>query len=293
MQRLAMACCHATDELSRSQLTPKRLFISNVPFFVTSLLAAVLATNPVRAAITMSTTYYTIAETDQDMNHLAAGVFNNEVQSALGPHGLPILNTTTYGCTSNCFTATPLPQDLTSSGEITWWSPSLNNGGTGGTSDVVQTGTGTISLPYNNPTFFPPNGTGSNNANGFQSAVFSTTLNVPTTESISFNIGADDDAFVYLDGTIVCDLGGVHADSPGTCTSTTLTAGDHTLELFYADIHQTEAALTFNVTTQGVNSVPAPAPLIGHGFLALFAVGGVLFAGKLLERSKKLGCQFG
>jgi hypothetical protein len=30
-----------------------------------------------------------------------------------------------------------------------------------------------------------------------------------------------------------------------------------------------------------------PAPLIGHGFLALLAVGGVLFGGKLLERRKK------
>jgi hypothetical protein len=36
-----------------------------------------------------------------------------------------------------------------------------------------------------------------------------------------------------------------------------------------------------------------PAPLIGHGLLALLAVGGVLFGAKLLERSKKLGRQFG
>jgi len=204
-------------------------------------------------AISMSATYYTIAEGDKDMNHLAGGVFDNEVQNGLGTDGLPILNTTTYGCTSGCFTNTPLPADLTVSGEITWWSPSLN-------SNVTQTSTGTITLPYSNGSFYPPNGGGPNDANGFQSAVFSALLDVPSTESISFNVGADDVAFVYLDGSIVCDLGGVHNDSPGTCTSGTLSEGDHTLQLFYADLHQNAAALTFGVTTQGVTGTPVPEP---------------------------------
>jgi fibro-slime domain-containing protein len=107
--------------------------------------------------------------------------------------------------------------------------------------------------------FYPPNGTGSNDGSGFQAAAFSTTLDVPTAESISFNVGADDVAFVYLDGSIVCDLGGVHGDSPGACTSGTLTAGDHTLELFYADLHESGAALTFGVTTD-VTGSPTPEP---------------------------------
>ena len=125
---------------------------------------------------------------------------------------------------------------------------------------MVQTGTSTISLPYSNGTFYPPNGTGPNDANGFQAAVFSTTLNVPTSETISFNVGADDVAFVYLDGNIVCDLGGVHGDSPGTCTSSMLTAGNHTLELFYADLYETQAQLTFDVTTSGVTGTTTPEP---------------------------------
>ncbi len=235
-----------------------------------SLLAVAIAVSAGHAhAITMTATYYTIGETDQDMNHLATGVFNNEVQNMLGIDGLPILNTTTYGCTTNCFTATPLPQDLTATGEITWWSPTLNNGGTGGTSDVVQTGSAAITTPFSNGSFYPPSGSGSNDASGFQAAVLSSTLNVPTAEAISFNVGADDDAFVYLDGSLVCDLGGVHSDSPGTCTSGTLTAGTHNLELFYADIEEVGAALTFDVTTAGVTgtgtgtgtSVPEPATL--------------------------------
>ena len=100
--------------------------------------AALLPLAATAGTITMSATYYTIAENDQDMNHLAGGVFANEVQNTLGPDGLPLLNTATYGCTSGCFTNTPLPADLTSSGEITWWSASLNKGGTGGVSDVTR-----------------------------------------------------------------------------------------------------------------------------------------------------------
>ena len=181
------------------------------PALVTMAAAALVLPSAARAdTITMSATYYTIAADDVDMGHLASGVFNNEVQSTLGTDGLPILNTATYGCSSNCFTNSPFPADLTASGEITWWSPSLNK-------NVTETTTGTITTPYSNGSFYPPNGTGPNDANGFQAAIFSTVLDVPTSENISFNVGADDVAFVYLDGSIVCDLGGVHGDAPGTC----------------------------------------------------------------------------
>jgi fibro-slime domain-containing protein len=134
---------------------------------------------------------------------------------------------------------------------------------------VVQTSTGTVTLPYNNGSFYPPNGTGPNDANGFQAAVFSTVLDVPTNETISFNVGADDVAFVYLNGSIVCDLGGVHGDSPGTCTSGVLNAGDNTLELFYADLENTGAALTFDVTTMGITGAPPPTGVPEPASLAL------------------------
>ena len=241
--------------------------------------AMAVAAMPARAdTVQLSATYYTIAAGDQDMGHLATGVFGNEVQNGLGPNGLPVLNTAAYGCTLGCFTNTPFPADVTAGGEITWWSPGLN-------ANVSYTSTGLVTLPYDNGSFFVPNGTGSNNANGFQAAVFSTTLNVPTAESISFNIGADDVAFVYLNGSLVCSLGGVHANSAGTCTSSTLAAGPNSLQLFYADLERTQASLTFDITTEGISGTPPVAVSEPPAFL-LFVLG-LLALGPMAWRRRK------
>jgi hypothetical protein len=222
-------------------------------------------------ADSLSITYFTIAETDKDANHLGFGTVTNEVQNHLGANGLPILNTPAFGCSSGCFSLTA-PTDLLADGEITYWSSSLNNGGSGGTSDVTQTGTGTVTLPYTNNSFFPPNGTGSGDANGFQAAILSGTITAATTETIGFNIGSDDMAFLYLDGNLECSDGGVHANDSVPCTTSTISAGTHNIELFFVDINNTQSALDFSVTTQNVTTAPTvPEPstfmLLGTGLM--------------------------
>jgi hypothetical protein len=245
--------------------------------------AAVLSVLPVSSAYAVDTvtiTYFTIGSNDQDANHLGSGTVDNEVQNALGPNGLPVLNTTAFGCTSNCFTLAG-PNDVLASGEITYWSPSLNNGGAGGTSDVTQTGTATVALPFNVPSnFFPPNGTGGGDGgnNGYLAATLTGTLNVPNPELVSFSIGADDMAFAYLDGSVVCDLGGIHADSVGSCvTPFTISAGAHNLQVFFVDMNQVQSGFTFDVTTQDVTvNPPVPEPstwlLMGMGLFGVLAV---------------------
>jgi hypothetical protein len=235
------------------------------------MLSALLA--PIAAqAQSLGITYYTIAASDPDANSLAFGVYNNEVQNALGPNGLPVLNLSQFGCTSNCYSqsgapgfpygtsgSTPNVNVLNSTGEITYWSPSLNP-------YVTQTLTTTTTLPFNVPSnFFPPNGTGSNDGppNGYQAAVLSGTINAPTTETLSFAIGSDDMAFAYIDGEVVCSDGGVHGSSSVPCTTPTVSAGNHTFDLFFVDINETQAGLTFSINSTGVTtSPPATAPEI-------------------------------
>jgi fibro-slime domain-containing protein len=228
-------------------------------------------------ADTIGINYYTIAESDRDANNLAGGVFDNEVQNALGVNGLPVLNTAAYGCMSNCYNPAGAPTDVLPDGEITYWSPGLNNGGPNGSSDVTYTGSANVPLPFNQPyNFFPPNGTGSSDYNGFQAATLTGTIDAPSTEQISFTIGADDMAFAYLDGQIVCDLGGVHAASAGTCvTAFDISQGLHSLEVFFVDMNNSQSGLEFSVDTAGVTVSPIPEPtscaLFGAGLLSLVA----------------------
>lgn len=230
------------------------------------------------AADTLNITYFTIAETDKDANHLAFGLFTNEVKSTLGANGLPILNTAAFGCSTGCFSPVGAPTDVLPDGEITYWSPAKNNGGPGGTSDVTQTGTGVVTLPYANNSFFPPNGTGSGDGSGFQAAILSGTIIAPTTESIGFSIGSDDMAFLYLDGNLACSDGGVHGNSSVPCTTSIISAGPHSLELFFVDINNTQAALDFAITTEGVTttpSVPEPSTFMLFGTGLLGAAGAI------------------
>jgi MYXO-CTERM domain-containing protein len=217
-------------------------------------------------ANTISATYYAISSSDPSYNTMCCGTYSNEVLSTLGPDGLPMLDPAYPGAHPN---AADLHSTL-SGQEITWWSPSLN-------SNVTQIGTGTATLPINQTSNLYPCAVNPsypcNDATAGLAAHYSGTLSVPSTETISFSIGADDSAFAYLDGNIVCDLGGVHPFTSGTCvTPSSISAGSHTLDLFFVDMNQVQSGLYFDVTTSGVTTSPTSVPeptTLSLGALAL------------------------
>jgi len=245
-------------------------FLPSTEHLTKALLAALILTPfAVAHADSLNITYFTIGESDSDGARMCCGVSTNYVQSTLGVNGLPVFNPGATATSGSIFA----PNDVLGDGEITWWSPALNNGGAGGTSDVTETGTGVVTLPYDNNAFFPPNGTGPNDENGFQAAILSGTLIAPVAETISFSIGSDDMAFLYLDGSIACSDGGVHGSTAVPCTSSVISAGPHTLELFYVDLDPTQAVLDFSVTTADITTAATPEPgtitLLGSGLLGL------------------------
>jgi PEP-CTERM motif len=206
---------------------------------------------------TLSATYYEVADgSDPDFNvYSTPNVLNG---SSLGLNGLPVA-TAPYGVND----VDP------STGEIEWWSPSLDT-------NVKETGTGTITLPYSS-NMFPPNSTGTNDASFFETAVFSGKFNLAGPGTVSFTLGSDDDSFIYIDGTLIGQNPGVHAVTTVEFTSPTLTSGAHTIEVFYDDRQNVAASLSLSADSDITITPTVPEPATWTMMiLGVAGVGGAL-----------------
>jgi PEP-CTERM motif len=120
---------------------------------------------------------------------------------------------------------------------------------------VTQTGTGTIALPYNF-NMYPINSTGGNDGSGFETAMFSGQFSLGSAAVVSFALGSDDDSFIYVDGILIGQNPGIHGVTNVDFDSGTLAAGNHTIDVFFADREETGAFLSLNLLSSGVTITP-------------------------------------
>jgi fibro-slime domain-containing protein len=214
------------------------------------------------AAGSVSASYWTLTSANPDTGGDITGVVTGLVKSTLGPDGLPVEST------PGTF------QDVNAAGELLWWTPQPGLV-TAGTSFAYPTNP---TLPFDISSNFFPDGPGGSNGGdiGFTSAILSGTFVAPAGGSVTFTLGSDDDAWVFLNGQLVVDNGGVHADSPAPTKVSDLIDGTNTVEVFFADRHTVQAALTFDADVTLSPSVPEASTwammLVGFAGLGFAAV---------------------
>ena len=187
---------------------------------------------------TLSATYFEVKAGTGSPDFGGSGKPNVAPGSTLGPNGMPVVSSTAPGVS--------LVNPATH--ELEWWSPGMD-------ADVIPTGTGTIALPYNS-NMYPINSTGGNDGAAWETAMFSGDFSLASSGVVSFTLGSDDDSFIYVDGLLIGQNPGIHGVTTVEFDSSTLGAGPHTLDVFFADREDTGAFLSLNLLSTDVVITP-------------------------------------
>jgi hypothetical protein len=205
------------------------------------------------------------------------GLSTNYVTSTLGPNGLPVFNPS-YTANNGSVAAPSSASLVGSTNQINWWAPASTL--TGGNAYVTSAGTGTLAVGSNasNPTYmWVPGQTGDQSV--FAADILTGYFTTATAGNVQFSVGADDTAFVYVDGTLVDSIGGMNANNPTNTQTASVSAGNHTIKIFYVDRATGVGSLTFSELSGGglltptiTSSVPEPSTiaLFGVGLLGLY-----------------------
>jgi fibro-slime domain-containing protein len=153
-------------------------------------------------------------------------------------------------------------------GEILWWQ--ANQYVSAGTSYSWPT---TVTLPFDVTSNLFPNGpSGSNGGTvGYIATHLQATFTAPAGGTVTFNLGSDDDSFIYLNGTLVADYAGIHGFTNISFPVTTgLIDGVNKVDVFQVDRQTVQSGLYFDANVT-LNSVPEPSTwaMMGLGFAAL------------------------
>ena len=236
----------------------------------------VLAASTPASADTFSATYFSVTESNaagSDFHPAGVGTgtgSNNYVTNTLSG-GMPVFNAGSYTAAAG-YTLPAAAGDVNGSNVLEWWTPGSSNGGV---NVVTETGMGVFTTTGSAQNMFPPDSTGNNDSTMEETAILSGDFDLGSAQTVTFTAAADDDVFIFVDGTYVGGLGGIHAaGSPVDYTTGMLGAGYHNVEIFYADQDQVAASLDLSSNVP-VSATPEPGSLalLGTGILA---IGGTL-----------------
>lgn len=144
---------------------------------------------------------------------------------------------------------------------------------------LTETAPGSGLFSYSNASFFPIDSELFGNQGRSHNYHFTLHLEGITSfkEADTFNFTGDDDLWVYIDGKLALDLGGVHGPTGSTITGLDLIGlglsedTEYDLDVFFAERHTTQS--NFNITTSLRVTTPTGVTVPEPSTIALLALG--------------------